>query len=190
MRLLSEAQFRKGIGYQHRHLDKLNELAAGVGLTRNAGVILGALRTKAEFAYAKPAQEHELKGNVAITVSCAFPTREALEQAKVLPVANGEPQVLSLQQGPITYIRSTEKDENGDAFEPAVMAQDVIVNLMEQPSLIKAGRLVADPSTSMTAEQRRDKARADWLADTAVHAVTVTHDNGEPSPNGESVDGE
>lgn len=155
----------------------LDRLVDGESLGRHAGVRLLALRTKLEYALPKPKQEHELTGSVTIVVQSPIPTRAGmLREAKAALVATSEPEVLCLQQGPITYIPSTEKDGDDAASEPAVMAVDV----MEAGTLHRVGRLKAHPSVAMTAEQRRAAARAEWMADAHGQPDTVARsENGD-----------
>lgn len=157
-RILTEAQFRRGIKLDKSHMDKLNELARGEGLTRNSGVTLGALKAKLDHGYAKPAQEHELSGSVTIqVVSPLMGAPGSARQAKVTMSADLEPQVLSLQQGLITPNMSTEIGDSGAVIDSAITAEVVI----------EAGRL-GPPEPRLTVEERRAATRDEWKREQAA----------------------
>lgn len=174
-KLLTEAQFHQQMRVSQGAVDELHEISRGV-VRRNSATTVNATRTILEWGYARPKQETELSGNVTITVASPLPGRIGSgREAKVLPVATSEPQVLCLQQGPITANMSTaESVENptllevgNDYVAPRVSAFDrrfPIVDAMLAPSVIEAGRLTSQPD-ERTPEQRRHDDREAWRAE-------------------------
>lgn len=188
-RILSQSQFLRGVQFTKEEMANLNRLALLKTRERNAGVSLSALRLKMEYGYSKPAQEHELSGSVTIVVtSPLLGSPGSGVKAKALPVATMDAQALSLQQGPITANMSTREsaeiraqsqsgldyvttdpdpitDPEGDPLDPD---EERPFDPMTAPSIIEAGKLIATDDATMTAGQRRAKARDDWKAEQAA----------------------
>lgn len=151
-KILTEAQFAKGIKLHKNQLDTLDAMAAGIFKPRNAIAILGAIRAKLEWGYAKPKQETELSGTVSITVVSPIPSR----QSRSIPAAIVE-----------------MPDELEACAVPETVETTAIVDPMLLPSLREAYRL-GPPEPQLTAEERREAARDAWLADNAARRTTVT----------------
>ena len=168
-KVLTDRAFQRGIRLTAGQLDTLDAMAYGKFNPRNSRAILGAIRTKMEWGHAKPAQEHELSGNVVIRVECAIPTRA---QAKALLVANVgtleavETAELQPNQGqsPIMALMSTKETAAEQAIQSAVPAD---ISPMLLPSVIEDGKLIGDPDCR-TAEQRRADERAAWRAEQSM----------------------
>lgn len=166
-------------------IKEFNDLCAGRNLGRNSSVQLAALRTKFEYVLPRPKQEHELSGQVTIVVRSEMPSRK---QAKALPVATVDEEVLCLQQRPITANMSTREsgenptdsrirvdyvtsdpdpitDPEGDPLDP----DEERANPLLAPSRHEDGRLLGQPDTR-TPEQRRHDEREAWRAEQAALA--------------------
>lgn len=188
-RVLTEKAFRHGIKLTHGQIDTLDAMATGAYKPRNAVAVLGAIRTKMEYAYSKPKQETELSGNVVISVSSPLPGPPG--SARLLPT----PQHLALeaagnsaadQQGPgiCDYVTSaTSSSILTNEPEPIVDPEPpMALSPMATPSIIEAGKLVATDDQHLTAEQRREAERDAWLADEAIHPT----DNRCDEPEGDA----
>lgn len=151
-------------------------MALGRFKPRNAVAVLGAIRTKMEYAYAKPAQEHELTGSVTIVVQSPLPG--VIGKAKAIGAKVGDPRTLDTTS---TRISSERRDNQGQrpimanmsTEENAAMAGEspdgsTAFNPLTAPTVHRVGRLLGAPDTR-TADQRRADERAAWLADTSVH---------------------
>jgi len=181
--VLTERAFRHGIKLTAGQIDTLDAMAMGHYKPRNAVAVLGALRTKMEYAYSKPKQETELSGNVSITVSSPVPTRASYIKARQIDapqhlVSSSTQNVLGSQQGPEigSYVNSTTSsgaltNEPELIADPEVdpdVAQPAAFDPLTAPTIHRVGRLIATDEPKLTAEQRRELARADWLADKAT----------------------
>ena len=171
-RVLSERAFRQGIKLTAGQIDTLDDMALGRFKPRNAVAVLGAIRTKMEYAYAKPKQETELSGSVTIVVqSPLVGAPGSRSQAKAFPVANvgtmaaietAEGQANQVQR-PITAIMSTTETAESRAIPQASSAD---IDPILAPSVMEADRLAGAPD-NRSAEQRREDARIEWQADQA-----------------------
>ncbi len=156
-------------------LEALDNLCTPSGaIARNAAVQLQAIQTKLAYVFAKPAQEHELSGNVTIRVECAIPTRASIVAPQHL-VSDGAEKTAERVDSPIRghYVNSPTSsglanepepiaDPEGDPLDP----DDTRARAMLAPSVIEAGRLKGAPD-NRTADQRREDARIEWRADQA-----------------------
>jgi len=150
-KLLTEKQALRAMRVSNLAMEELHSIAEGKR-RRGAGFQIAAIRLMAEHTLRKPAQEHELSGNVTIRVECAIPTRAAVvpPQHLVEEVAEKEAERVD---SPIRgrYVNSL----------PA--PQDVV----ESELVHEAGRLVGSPD-KRSVEERRQAARQEWADEQAA----------------------
>jgi hypothetical protein len=138
-------------------VEELHSIAEGKR-KRGAGFQIAAIRLMAEHTLPKPEQRHELSGNVTITVECAIPTRASQAQHLVVEASQER---LQERQGLVIPSYVTNTISSGLTNEPEPISDP------EPPMIHEDGRLRADSSVALTAEERRAKARDEWQAEQA-----------------------
>ncbi len=179
-KILTDAQFNRGIKLHRGQLEVLDLMAHGGYRPRNASAILGALRLKMDYGYSRPEQRHELTGAFTVNVTSVLPgpPGSRLHEAKVAASrtldatdverehANSTRDNELAAQRPISVITETQQSveiPTDSQVEPSY------VNPLTEPSLIEAGALVASTEPIETSEARRERQRREWLSDPVAH---------------------